>query len=674
MDVSTITGVVGAAVAALGLYRSWRNSKKDVGAIWKSYAKAVIRSHAAPLSRFRYGHVDDAIVLECGTSSDTRSHGLLDLLLKRTTSPSLHRKPLLVLGEYGQGKSIASGALASTLATRMQTQKPPTPIPVLIPLRDGPTLADIDAAAVQAIRSLYNQVIPPDVLASANMAGQLVFILDGFDEYLERSPETDTAAVIFEILQHPAFRDNALVLTCRPNAFDPEFLSTLQKDFEIIRLHFPRILQVVEYLKVHGQLKLLSIAQKPGNEHFADLIKRPLFLDMAVASADLLASDESLNQNTIYLRYFETWYERERQKLGTEIKRLRFEQVDEILSQAAWLMFQQHTSVVPEQEFVSIVQAVAGLNISQGLDQLRRQATRRLLLVPEDRGKARYLTFRHESLKAYFLARHLYRQFLGDTQGFALPEALESMTLSFFVTIMSGSKDGAEAIRTLYAAKCNQPVARGDRMLAAIILWVIRCDPRLIDTRQLQEFCSKADPLVRTLLVSNLASVDLSRIDLSGIDLSAAVLRNSILREVKLVATNLTEARLEGADLTGALFRETKLDRATLKYAKLDGTTLQGLSVVNATIQEVSAQRSTLVSSQFIQCNFAKANCESASFEDCTFSDCYFAGSLLNNLARCSRVHWKGCELSGASFHGTTLSECSFDGSSTHEAVGLKVA
>ena len=294
--------------------------------------------------------------------------------------------------------------------------------------------------------------------------------------------------------------------------------------------------------------------------------------------------------------------------------------------------------------------------------------------MPEDRGKARYLTFRHESLMAYFLARRLYRQFLADTQGFTLPEALESMALSFFVTIMSSSKEGAEAIKSLYSAKRKQPVERSDRMIAAIILWVIRCDPKLLDSRHLLEFCTNTDPLCRTLLVSNLASVDQSTIDLSGVDLSTAVLRNATLREVKLDNANLTEAKLEGVDLSGAVLRGTKLDRTTLKYAKLDGTILQSLTVVNATIQEVTAQRSAAKSSQFVQCNFAKANFESASLEDCTFSDCDFAGAMLNNLAHCSRVHWKGCELNGASFHGTTFTDCSFDGSSVQQAIGLKVA
>ena len=674
IEIKDLTAIIGSVIAALSLYIAFRNrgdnSKNQARAVRK-YRNAVIRSHNAPVSRFRYGTVKDAISLQCTLNSGSKSYQLRELLLQLATKETRLRRPIIVLGEYGQGKSIACGAVALVLAQRWKRRLRQHSIPVLIPLREKLSLPALGEAALRSAESLYQQSIPDQVFSELKSEGLLTFILDGLDEWVERDSETDGTALITALLEHPTFRNNQLVLTSRPNAMEPEMLKRLESDCDVVRIQFPRISQIYQYLQVHKQAALLALAQKPGNEHFADLIKRPLFLDMAMASADLLANVENVTQHKIYFRYFQSWYERELLNLGPEMRRLTFDNIDDILSRTAHQMAHHNTHTISSVDLASIVRATSGIDVSAELIYLRRQVSRRLLLVPDDRDQERRFTFRHDSLESYFLARYLYKAFLNRQSDPFLSDGVDSTTLSFFVTIASDTPEGDQVIRAMYATDMRTNTTRADIMGAAILLWAIRSPSVAVDSEYLRNFCARSSPACRKILLSHLSHANLSGCDLSHTDLSSASMQNANLSRSTLRGTILTGVRLDGADLTSALLDEAVMDGASLKYAKLHKAQLVNLRTANVNFQEAVGSGTALSSSRFTQSNFAKCNLDGSAVDLCTFVDCDFAGAALTNLRSCSSNCWEMCELVGASFHGTACVSCSFPASNSQLALGL---
>ena len=306
-----IGSLIGLALKVKDIYGRWDRI------LWHRYLKAVTESYQDQQShtRFAYPRVPDAIPLECTKNREPSAFDLVTLLVNSATS-TVSPKPLLVSGEYGQGKSVACGDLANRLAIYSRQHYKTRHIPILVRLQDNPDLQNLDSSSSRIIQALYTIHIDESVIKRAAIQGRLVYIFDGADEYLSNADPDAAYTWLSKLAEQTIFRKNTLVVTSRPNIITAAHLRRLQESFDIVHITFPRLSQIFEYLKRRGQIEMISIAQRPGNEHFAELIKRPLFLDMAVATADLIPDTVPINDATLFDHYFESWYLRELSKLS----------------------------------------------------------------------------------------------------------------------------------------------------------------------------------------------------------------------------------------------------------------------------------------------------------------------------------------------------------------------
>jgi hypothetical protein len=379
-----------------------------------------------------------------------------------------------------------------------------------------------------------------------------VFILDGADECLTSVSPDEAYAALIGLVEKAMFRTNQLIVTSRPNLLTASHIRRLQEFFDVAYISFPRLGQIFEYLQRRKQVEMLSIAQRPGNEHFAELIKRPLFLDMALASSDLIPDAAPVSDAVLFDRYFETWYLRELLKLGPQTRTLSKDQMESTLSAAAYEMFSRGTGLVSEESFAQTVELIAGANIRGELDNLKNQARNRLLLIPVEIQSEKFLTFKHDALRSYFLAVHLQNRLMKGGSDFTLPDGLDSLSLSFFVTHVSSTAAAAQMLTNL-KQRAPGPAPHGADVLdAAYLLATLRNTPVTLDVARFRHFCAEAPDEIRLLVLTHLRQVVLSGLNLSGINLKGAVLQNAHMGSINLSCSDLSGARLDGARLSHA--------------------------------------------------------------------------------------------------------------------------
>jgi uncharacterized protein YjbI with pentapeptide repeats len=301
---------------------------------------------------------------------------------------------------------------------------------------------------------------------------------------------------------------------------------------------------------------------------------------MIAASAVSLQNVRSLQDITesqVYYQYFQAWYEREVPKLGPSIQALTFEQVDRIMSVVAHEMTMRASSSVDEDQFVNIVKDEAKADPRNDLHTLEKQATNRLLLVPEFTAGGRRFTFRHDSLRAYFSARHLSRMFREAPDRLLTFKNFDSVSLLFFIAILKRDDATRSLLVSLYESDVKSGNYRRDVLGVVLLMWAL--DTGKIDLPYLRDFCANAPVGVRTLLLSNLNSKNLSGLDLSDFDF-----RNASLRSSKLVSTVLSRTNLQGCVLDGA-----KMIRAVLDATNLTDVSLRLVDLTECVLSDVNA-------------------------------------------------------------------------------------
>ena len=121
-----------------------------------------------------------------------------------------------MLGEYGQGKSVACGVLAFELAHAFLDDPQSGVIPVLIPMRHLAGIDIVSEDGLFSLHDLYGPHLTREEFRAAQEQGKLFFILDGLDELIARHDEKDILFYVNRLLGAGVLRRNRFLLTTRP--------------------------------------------------------------------------------------------------------------------------------------------------------------------------------------------------------------------------------------------------------------------------------------------------------------------------------------------------------------------------------------------------------------------------------------------------------------------------
>ena len=244
---------------------------------------------------------DDCIEVDVVDLSGSPLGRLSDALGRWLDDPA--RRPFLLLGEFGDGKSFASYRLTRMLARRYRQNPAAVPFPVRLALRDL-----VAAGNPQELLSRRLQALGSDIRDWARLQalGPTLIVLDGFDEM---SPQLDHATVVrnLRLLADCVryFSASKLVVTSRTHYF--ETIRMQRRFFE--QLGEPRVARLaplplserIEHLQAYAEQHDLSSKFERIRRLYdpIGLAGKPLFLQMIKETLPTLP-DEDFDELVLY--------------------------------------------------------------------------------------------------------------------------------------------------------------------------------------------------------------------------------------------------------------------------------------------------------------------------------------------------------------------------------------
>lgn len=259
--------------------------------------------------------------------------------------------PLMLLGEYGTGKTTFCRKLAFELAQsyreaqdRIAAGTPlngPRPrLPLLINLLDFVEIKKLDSLITHYLDKHCGVDRPRyELFEALNEAGFFVLILDGFDEMAVRVDSATVEKHLYQIEQLAKPPNSRVLLTGRPEFFmsrkelehslwpHGEMLANRFKNYTALRLQLWDDAQILDFLNrlvPHlpnrvgaGQDYYGRIKDIPG---FADdLAQRAVLLEMIAQTLPFFKPETPLNRTNLYQLYLQKELERQRLKKGREL-------------------------------------------------------------------------------------------------------------------------------------------------------------------------------------------------------------------------------------------------------------------------------------------------------------------------------------------------------------------
>ncbi len=258
--------------------------------------------------------------------------------------------PLMLLGEYGTGKTTFSRKLAFELAQQYRAAQersasglpgPRSRLPLLINLLDFVENKRLDALITHYLDKHCGVEKPRyELFEALNEAGMFVIILDGFDEMAVRVDSDTIEKHLYQIEQLARPKASRVLLTGRPEFFmsreelerglwpkGHQILANRFVNYEALRLGLWEDEQVQRFLDLlvphlpnrfgTSEAYYARIQNIPGFKD--DLEQRPVLLEMIAQTLHLFDQATPITRPNLYQIYLQRELERQRLKKGREL-------------------------------------------------------------------------------------------------------------------------------------------------------------------------------------------------------------------------------------------------------------------------------------------------------------------------------------------------------------------
>jgi hypothetical protein len=558
-----------------------------LGDRWRALVRPVVRLPASwlhylrtPAEHLVYGedaHFEevraDPIELHALSESGAPIAGSLDTAVREWLDEPGGEQSLLLLAEFGDGKSFFSYRLGVELGQDFLNRPGEGCVALRIPLRllrEARSPSDLLAKRLADIASNIAE------WRTISHAFRTLVILDGFDEMSARiDPEAlnQNVKLLAGCIKH--FPGSKVLITSRTHFFDHV------KDYQSFLDHIgqPRIIRIAPIPRERRLDYLLQYAKRTGAEEKLQQLKRlydpiglaakPLFLQMIKATLPTLPADH-FDEVVLYRQYISDSLERKLDDLLPESRSDQKGIVGNLRAVLEELAVSLHTSQI---DYVSLRQfsmgrthnlaevlwrmsdgvdsdtAVSGVDGLDGRDARSRIGVRSLLkpvrgvdvdLWPVD--------FFHRSMREYFVARAIVRSIArNDRRAVELLSRvpLQPEIVNFAVLLMRNPVDVSPdddarslALKLDSLARSATLALYGGEHLGGNALTLLYA-------------------LTGELPHKNWSGLALDYVYLAGANLDGMSFRGSSLRHANLDNTSLAAADFRDADLTGVQLEET---------------------------------------------------------------------------------------------------------------------
>ncbi|MDQ1293216.1 MAG: hypothetical protein QG608_1097, partial [Actinomycetota bacterium] len=481
-------------------------------------------------------------------------------LLQRVTGWLGHdtARFVMVLGDFGRGKTVLLRQLARTLPTEL-----PGVLPVLVELRSLEKAPSLDELLGQHLIRNGVEDVNPRKLQYMIRSGRLALLFDGFDE-LELRVGYDNAADYLQVLLRSVTDRAKVVLTSRTQHFrSTEQVRTALGD-RVAGLGASRVV-ILEDFSRHQILRFLT-NRYGGDEEAAirryrllgeveDLLglsRNPRMLDFVAALdehrlRDIQAQHGRISAAELYRELVDFWLVGE---AGRQRHRQGMPSLDECerldaCTALALRLWSAPADRIPTAEFSAQVSTTLTRLVERGYttEQAAHAIGSGSLLV---RTEDDAFTFVHQSIVEWLVAHVVARELRAHRSSTPLTtRRMTKLMVDFLIDLVGVPLAQDWARQTLMSSCCSQRAKQNALQVTTRIPAVLAEKPRGATASDVQDQ-ERVD----------LRGIDLRGQDLTGLDLSSAVLSGADLRGMRLERVNLTEAdlthaRFEGATLAG---------------------------------------------------------------------------------------------------------------------------
>ncbi|WP_228001547.1 TIR domain-containing protein [Nocardia australiensis] len=497
-----------------------------------------------------------------------------------------HGRFVLLLGDFGRGKTFALHELARRISETM-----PALIPILIELRALDKTHSVDGLVAAHLANHGEDRIDLKALRYMLREGRVVLLFDGFDELVTRT-SYDFAAEHLETLLQAAVGKAKIIVASRTQHFASraQVLTALGErvglleDRQIVGIEEFAPAQVHAFLTnryggdagradarmrlITGIEDLLGLAQNPRMLGFiADLDEHRL---RAAAGAQ-----QAIGPAGLYREILESWlsYEADRTAdVAGAMPGLRLHELWLAVTAFALRIWETGEPYLRQSELTEVAQGLVEMTGSNRMSvpqSAHAIGSGSLLVRTEDN----LFGFIHTSVTEWLVANYIADHFrAADTAPTQLAQAqLSQLSIDFLCDLAD-----IPALRGWAEDVLADPAAdEAARTNAIRVTTRLRTAP----TADLRG----AGLAGEDLSYRDLEGVDLTGADLSGARLVGTNLDRAILRGARLVAARLDEASLVGADLSDADFTRARLVRSELTGARAAGSVWTRAALIDVT-------------------------------------------------------------------------------------------
>ncbi|SNS10023.1 WD40 repeat [Streptosporangium subroseum] len=503
--------------------------------------------------------------------------GLTDELMRLLATD--HGRFLLVLGDFGHGKTFALRELARRIPVEL-----PHLAPILIELRALDKAHSVDGLVAAHLANHGEDVIDLKAFHYMLRQGRIVLLFDGFDELVTRMTYERAADHLDTLLQ--AAEDKAkIVVASRTQHFKSSAQVLTKLGEKVGLLPQRRVLSVEDFTR--PQIRAYLVNRYDGDEVAAQdrfslmsdiedllgLARNPRMLSFIAELDDQRLATVAQARHTIsaamlYQEILGSWLAFEEHRVsgvrGTPTG-LRTEELWQAVTTLALRLWESGEAYLRPAELAEVAETLTGLADGQLSGQQTAHAVGTgSLMVRTEEG---LFGFIHSSVMEWLVARHIAAT-LEEPVTLTL-RPLSQLTVEFLCDLADVRACQAWAARVL-ATPGADDVSRAN----AIKITTRLRTPAMADLRG------------ANLRGEDLSSRDLREVDLTGADLTDATLvgtdlSRAVLRGARLTGARLDEAKLTGADLRGADLTRARLARADLRDASLAGSRWQRAALID---------------------------------------------------------------------------------------------
>ncbi|GAA2979946.1 TIR domain-containing protein [Actinokineospora diospyrosa] len=476
---------------------------------------------------------------------------------------------VLLMGDFGRGKTFAMRTLAMTLPSRL-----PGVTPILIELHALDKAHSVDGLVAAHLANHGESRIDLRAFRYLLREGRVVLLFDGFDELASRV-SYDRAADHLTTLLSAAEGRAKVVVTSRTQHFQNDAQVRTALGALVGALAQRRILLLEDFSQRQIDAYLLNRygADEQAARERVELIGRvddlgglsrnPRMLSF-VAGLDperlaAVAARDTISAAGLYEEILTSWLAHEHRRAhppgaqaGLTIDELRF-----AVTTLALRVWESNDVLLRLDDVAEVAEALAGLaDTPLSPPQATHAVGAGSLLVRTDDD---LFGFIHASVMEWLVAKEIARQLgLGDGRPALLGRRkLSQLTVDFLCDLGDPGR-----LREWAARPGGDPVTDANALKISKRLRT----PAKTDMRE-----------------AVLRGEDLSHRDLSGVDLTGADLTDALLIGTKLARATLRGARLRRARLDRAVLRDADLSGADLTGARLAETDLRGVLVTGST-------------------------------------------------------------------------------------------